>query len=443
MNEILLENLKKGWKKDQGAGTASMTLGGLIQFAGSQAEKKRHLDKIKFATDSEIEGDPTALEGDFVDVTYRALTAAMMGDRALDFGNEGVLRRSVPLLKGQTVFKDHNTRVDNWVGQVAETFWDDKTKGIPPGINAVLRLDTVKDPMTVRGVLQGALHSASVTVSFEWAPSHPKLMDDNNFWNNLGEEMDGEIVRILVTKILKYWEISLVWQGADEYAKQIDAGGKALNRYCYVPEWAQEQSGVENFTLTNDPKTEASTVKFTTTQDLEQEESMKLKTELEKLVGTFNDDNVREVVEAFTQKKVDEAKAEASKAIDLASQESAELKAKVEELEARKAELSQDAALGKAYLEEVRKDVVALYTKAKGEKGIKDVFLKTFEKADLELLKAWREDYQKEVDEKYPLKCGCGSKVLSRQSSQLEDAVEGKLISFNSPAAESVRKLHG
>lgn len=442
MNEILLESLKKGWKENQKVGTASMTLGGLIQFAGSPSEKKKHLDKIKFAAgpDSEIEGDTSLLEGDFVDVTYRALSAAMMGDRALDFSNEGVLRRSAALLEGQTVFKDHNTRVDNWVGLVAKTFWDNKTKGLPPGINAVLRLDTVKDPMTVRGVLQGALHSASVTVSFEWSPSHPKLMEEHNFWNNLGVEVDGEVVRIVVTKILKYWEISLVWQGADEYAKQIDEDGNALNRYSFAAE-----DPTENVELAKAPAApEIAKIEFIEGQDSKQEESMKLKTELEKVIGSFKDEEFQEALDAHLAAKVEAAKAECAQAVELASVEAAELKTKLEESEARIEGLSKDAVLGKQYLEDTRKEVVELYKKAKGVDGVKEVFLKTFEKADLELLKAWKEDYQLEAEKKFPLSCQkCQSTAVTRQSARMEEAEAGKLVPLNGHAADVARNIHG
>lgn len=431
MNDKLLESLQVGWDQNLKVGTASMTLGGRIQFAGSKSEKKKHLDRIKFAADSELEGDTTSLEGDFVDVTYRALTAAMMGDLALDFSNEAMLRRSVPLLKGQTVFKDHNTLVDNWVGQVVDTFWDDKTKGLPPGINSVLRLDTVKDPMTVRGVLQGALHSASVTVSFEWKPSHPKLMDEDRFWNNLGEEVEGEMVRIVVTKIVKYWEISLVWQGADEYAKQIDAGGKPLNRYSFVADPVAEQEDV------------ALSAGESVAENFEQEESMKLKTELEKLVGAVTDDTVCQAVETFAQQKVEAAAAVSAKALELANAECAELKAKLEELESRKSELSEHAALGKTYIENLRQEVVTLYKKAKGDKAVKEVFLKTFEKAGVEILKAWKEDYEAEIEEKFPLSCKKCGQGLTRQSAQLEEAVDGKVIPFSGPAADAARNLHG
>ena len=169
-------------------------------------------------------------DDDFVYVTYRAISASTLADRPIDFSNEKMLKRSVKKLKGQTVFKDHETSVDNWVGRIESTEWDENTKGLPPGINALLKLDVIKDPMTVRGVLQGAIHSASVTVSFEWKPSHPKLMDEGSFFDQLGDEVDEEMVRIVVTKIDKFWEISLVWQGADEFAKQIGADGHPVHQ---------------------------------------------------------------------------------------------------------------------------------------------------------------------------------------------------------------------
>ena len=79
--------------------------------------------------------------------------------------------------------------------------------------------------MLVRGVAMEppAIHSASVTVLFEFDFSHPDLVEEGRFWQLLGEEVEGEIVRLIVTTILGYWEISLVFQGAQEENKQLPA----------------------------------------------------------------------------------------------------------------------------------------------------------------------------------------------------------------------------
>lgn len=158
---------------------------------------------------------------------YRAISATLAPCYGLDFSSPGVLENAVPMLKGQTVYKDHCFySVDGWVGVVSESLWDakgDKVGGGIPGINATLKLDSVKDPMLVRGVAcePPAIHSCSVTMLFEFEFSHPDLVEEGRFRQLLGEEVGGEIVRLIVTLIIGIWEISLVFQGAQDENKQI------------------------------------------------------------------------------------------------------------------------------------------------------------------------------------------------------------------------------
>src|SRR5210317_758975 len=80
-----------------------------------------------------------------------------------------------------------------------------------------------------------SVHSVSVTVTFEWKPSH-KFEDENEFYGKLGTYDDkGELVRRVVTKIHAYHEISFVAHGADPYAQKI-VDGKIAN-----PEYAATQ----------------------------------------------------------------------------------------------------------------------------------------------------------------------------------------------------------
>ena len=132
------------------------------------------------------------------------------------------------MLKGETVYKDHYFySVDGWVGVVSEASWDAQGAhaGGIPGINARLKLDAKKDPMLVRGVAMEppAVHSCSVTVLFEFDFSHPDLVEQGRFWQLLGEEVEDQIVRLIVTVIFGFWEISLVFQGAQEENKQQPA----------------------------------------------------------------------------------------------------------------------------------------------------------------------------------------------------------------------------
>ncbi len=165
-------------------------------------------------------------ETDYILRNFRAISASPINCYGLDFSKPGVLEASTPLLAGQTVYKDHVFwSVDRWVGVVSKSAWDAKgaQSSSVPGINVELKIDWRKDPWMARGLLMTppAIHSASVTVLFEFEYSHPDLYAEGNFWRMLGEEVDGQIVRLIVTLILGYWELSLVFQGADELAKQL------------------------------------------------------------------------------------------------------------------------------------------------------------------------------------------------------------------------------
>jgi hypothetical protein len=167
-------------------------------------------------------------ETDFYYKDYRAISQSIAPCYALDFSTPGVLEKSVGMLKGQTVYKDHYYwSVDNWVGAISDSRWDAEGNdaGGIPGINVTLKLDSKKDPMLVRGVAMTppAVHSTSSTVFFEFEFSHPKLVEEGRFWQLLMEEVDGELVRLIVTAILGYWEQSLVFQGAQDENKQLPA----------------------------------------------------------------------------------------------------------------------------------------------------------------------------------------------------------------------------
>ena len=168
----------------------------------------------------------TPKDGDYIFKNFRAISAAPINCYGLDFSTPGVLEASTPLLQAQTVYKDHIFwSVDRWVGVVSKSAWDAKGEqsGGVSGINVELKIDWRKDVWVARGLMMTppAIHSASVTVLFEFEYSHPDLFAEGNFWRMLGEEVDGQIVRLIVTKIIGYWELSLVFQGADELAKQL------------------------------------------------------------------------------------------------------------------------------------------------------------------------------------------------------------------------------
>lgn len=460
-----VNNFLKAWK-DKTPLSLTTNFAGVIQLNGDDSLRSEKLSRCTNlslskpkATKQDLENPTASLpaevdsqEDDFVEVTYRALSAAMLADRPVDFSKGAVVKNATKKLVGQTVFKDHNTAVDNWVGRVVATNWDTETKGIPPGINSLLKLDMVKDPMTVRGVLQGAIHSASVTVTFQWEPSHKELMDNGTFFSRLGEEIDGETVRIVVTKIEKFWEISLVWQGADEFAKQIDDNGKPV----LEADPSHFSNAGCNYSGAMDGGVLTSAV--TTTAPSNKEEAMPLAQRVKEVLGedvTYENlsEKLEKLISGHSEKETDlngkvedvsKALVSSTEQVDSLRKKTGELESEIALLKKESAELKQDAEAGRQYLQELRQKATDAYRFLKGTEA-KQVILETIEKGDLGLVKAWYEDLNAEKEAKIPNKCvKCGSTEVSRQSSVVKDAAgegEQKIV-LNNESAQAVRKLH-
>lgn len=213
-------------------------------------------------------------DSDFIYPIFRALSAVLIPGHWVDFSKEGVLKKSAPLLFGQTVYKNHGEAagwfgktfdVEKWLGAVSQSAWDakgEKVGGIS-GINVELKIDALLNPRIARGLLMKppAIHSVSVTVEFDYEQSHE--MDEHYFCRMLGEEVDGEIVRLIVTEIVRYMEISLVFQGADGGAKQV-SDDEGLSALSASEKTADKTSGGQPLRLA--PTKEKTTVKLTAEQ---------------------------------------------------------------------------------------------------------------------------------------------------------------------------------
>jgi hypothetical protein len=166
---------------------------------------------------------------DYILVQFRAISKTLIDGYFLDFTMGDVLKESTPLLLGQTVYPNHDfCDINNWLGSVSGVAWDDtgdQFEGVA-GINTEFKIDALMNPRIARGLLMDppAIHSTSMTILFEFEFSHPDLVEQGRFWQLLGDEVEGSIVRLIVTKVQEYWEASLVFQGADRYAKKINDG---------------------------------------------------------------------------------------------------------------------------------------------------------------------------------------------------------------------------
>ena len=173
---------------------------------------------------------------DFVKVPFRLLSATIVGAgtwKATDFTDAKVLKASMPHLTAKPLFFDHEQDIMNWVGLIDSVKWsegytaDDGTK-VPPGIDGMLAIDAKTNPKLARGVMMGAVFSDSVTVIFDWVPSHPTMAPEQ-FMQKMGAVVDGKMVCRKVTAIYDYHETSLCWLGADPFAKRYDENGKLTN----------------------------------------------------------------------------------------------------------------------------------------------------------------------------------------------------------------------
>lgn len=166
---------------------------------------------------------------EYITVNFRALSKTIVEGHWIDWSKDNVLKDSLSKLLGATVYPNHEfSDINNWLGSVSNVEWDEtgaNSEGIA-GINAEYKIDALMNPRIARGLLMKppAIHSTSMTVLFKFEPSHTDIWNESRwrFVELLGEEIEGEIVRFIVTEILEYWEASLVFQGADRLAKQFD-----------------------------------------------------------------------------------------------------------------------------------------------------------------------------------------------------------------------------
>jgi hypothetical protein len=180
---------------------------------------------------------------DFFLFPFRHLSATTVGGgtyKATDFSKEGVLKKAYSLLRGKPAYMNHIQLIGQGIGTIGDTEWVPQYKNskgdlVPGGIEGPFVIDGILHPELVRQLSApvSPIDSCSVTVAFEWEASHEFEHDSDFFWH-LGEiikDGDGhdEMVRRIVTKILAFEESSLVWMGADPFAKMLNDKGEVIN----------------------------------------------------------------------------------------------------------------------------------------------------------------------------------------------------------------------
>ena len=172
-------------------------------------------------------------DAEFIYPVYRLLSKVVIAphNMAIDFTSGDVLKKSMPLLVGQSVMVDHEMQSGNILGVIQNTYWQEEYTTndgvkVPAGINGILKIDGKANPRLARLIMMDppALHSSSVTVKFGWEKSHKDVPDDQ-FMQKLGTFDDkGTLYSKKVSKIMMYYENSLVPHGADPFAKKVENG---------------------------------------------------------------------------------------------------------------------------------------------------------------------------------------------------------------------------
>lgn len=383
----------------------------------------------------------TPKEDEFIEPVFRLLSETIVSKNwnPTDFSQNGVLKASMKLLLGQTVNCDHSTDIGNAIGSVSQVYWQDayKDKGIniPAGINGVLKIDGKANPRIARGILMEppSIHSNSVTIQFKWDKSHPE-MEDDEFYTKLGTyDAKGNMVRRMVTEVVRYLETSLVSHGADCFAQKIGADGKIVNPTFAHRSWASykdyEEDKEKNFYFSDfKDLNNTQTSNIDNPQIEDNQENKTMNEELQLFIQSLVEANIicfAEGTEANQENALAMLKSLVSSRDDLQTQvtnlttEKNTLTEQIANKEAEIANLKEMATVGKNHIASLRESAVATYKKLMGEQADETIVtMLNAETTGLATLISLTKEYNQRLEEKFPLTCSkCGSKDISRASS--------------------------
>jgi hypothetical protein len=402
-------------------------------FTLRDTDKQRLQASLSLTTDYDLQQFLQPKDSDYVMIPVRALSATEVQSRMFNFGHlgGGPLRNSISEFNNLIILKDHDMSVDNWIGTTEQAYWD-QSADIPPGVNVMMKVDTKADPKTARGLISGALNSVSVTVSFDYEPSHPD-MNEMDFVMNLGQEVDGKTVQALITGIKRVYELSTVWSGADVYAKTSNGGPppKPLSQSLHLA------LPTENKEKAVDLKKVAALLSLQLAEPTEEDVNVGITALVAKA--------------STTKTELDTLKTE----LEAKKTEVAELNTKVgtfqveiTTLKTGQAELAKEAEVGKAFLKTQREEAVRLYTLVEN-KDVSPAMVEMLKNSTLEIAQSFVVSYSKRAEQIAPLKCSvcqnATSDVSRRSSAQNTDKPEGdhRTSADDVRLTKAVSSIHG
>jgi len=166
------------------------------------------------------EGSDGFLDGDLFTARFRFLSADTdLAGHHMRSPSADALKAAAPLWGGVLVRADHTRSIQALAGRTLSAEWAD---GDPGGIEGDIELDAKLNPIVARGVQRGLLGAVSTVMSVAWEQSHLELSADD-FWAQIGEDVDGETVTRVMTRVLSVAGVDVVDFGADPHAQRLQA----------------------------------------------------------------------------------------------------------------------------------------------------------------------------------------------------------------------------
>jgi len=374
------------------------------------------------------------------------------------FFPKDVLKNSMSMLLGQTVYVDHEMATGNALGVVVEVEWQEAYKTpdgtkVPAGINGKMKIDGKSNPRLARliNMEPPAIHSNSVTIQFSWEQSH-KNMEPREFYEKMGTyDKDGNLIQKVATEVKMYYETSLVPHGADPFAKLIKSDGKINNprfsgkrdgqfsMFSYKSMSSISTTILDNFNQNNNDKTENSMNKKLLEllkakfgfkpEDLENESF-----DFESIIDSYIEGKTNSL-----QEVVDKYNAIPEKLREVTLTEEGFLSEEATKILVKDFEVvSANAKIGESHINSLREETIKNYNLLNKDNASEEV-VNTLKSAGLEALEGFNNEYKTALEEKFPMKCNdCNSENVSRMSANhTEDGNGGE----ENQAAESFEEL--
>lgn len=185
------------------------------------------------------------VQEDFFMFPFRLLSKTIVGSgswKSTDFSKGTALKESVGKVAGKPAYLNHDQYAGREIGYLGDAEWENaytlNGKPVPAGIGGPFVLNkhlqgSAGMPSNADLILRLSgpvpmIKACSMSVEFEWEPSHD-FEHEYDFYYNIGEMIDGKEVTRVVLNVNDYGEGSLVYQGADPFAKSKTEDGKIMS----------------------------------------------------------------------------------------------------------------------------------------------------------------------------------------------------------------------